>query len=166
MENDLSIDSRLIGSALERAGVSVPAPPEPDSGEKPREAPALRTFILRAAAAGRIYALLAMKTAGTRAHRELHAMAREERDTEKALQTEYLILTGDTVAVPRARQDVLYLIRALRDAYAAELMNADAYDREAQSLPDCALRRLYQRLARRERAHAAVLRRIIAGTIT
>ena len=164
MENDLSIDSRLIGSALERAGVSVPAPPEPDSGEKPREAPALGTFILRAAAAGRIYALLAMKTAGTRAHRELHAMAREER--EKALQTEYLILTGDTVAVPHARQDVLYLIRALRDAYAAELMNADAYDREAQSLPDCALRRLYQRLARRERAHAAVLRRIIAGTIT
>ena len=102
-----------------------------------------------------------MKMTGTRARRELLEMARDERDTERSLQTEHLLLTGDTVAVPGKSANVLYVIKALRDAYGAELTNAAEYGREAGTLPDCALKELYRRLARRERAHAAVLRGIL-----
>lgn len=165
MENDLSVDVSRIESVLERSRVPVPAPPESDSGEKPRESAALREFILRAAAAGGMYSVLALKMAGTRAQKELLSLFRDERDTEKSLQIEHLLLTGDTAAVPASNHGALYLIKALRDAYGAELRNAADYDNEAGALPDCTLKALYFRLARRERSHAAVLRGIIERVI-
>lgn len=161
MENELNIDVSLIGAVLERA---IPAVPEPVTArEKPAGAGELGAFILRAAGAGGMYGALAGKTAAARTRRELLELSSQERDTEKRLQTEYLLLTGDTLALPPSRPGASGLLRALRDSYEAELKNAAAYDAAAGALP--ALRELFRKLAARERAHAAVLRGIIARTI-
>ena len=66
-------------------------------------------------------------------------------------------------AVQPSRPGATCLLRALRDAYEAELKNAAAYDAAAGALP--ALRELFRKLAARERAHAAALRGMIARTI-
>lgn len=163
VENDLNIDVALIGRVLERA---APAAPEPvTAGEKPVGAGELGTFILRAAAAGGMYGFLAGRTGEARTRRALLGLCGQERDTEKRLQTEYLLLTGDTLALPPSRPGAPYLLRALRDAYEAELKNAAAYESAAGALPRCALRELYRELAARERAHAALLRGVIGRSV-
>lgn len=159
----MNIDIPLIGTVLERASAASKEPVT--ASEKPAGAGELRNFILRAAGAGGMYGLLALKLAGTKAQRELLALSREERDTERALQMEHLLLIGDTLAVPAAHPSAPYLLRALRDAFEAELKNAAAYESAAGELPECSLSALYRKLARRERSHAAVLRGILERTI-
>ena len=163
VKDDLNIDVSLIGTVLERAAAMAPEPIT--ATEKPDGIGQLGDFIRRAAGAGGMYGLLALKMAGTKAQRELLGLSREERDTERALQTEFLLLTGDTLALPVSHPSAPYLLRALRDAYEAELKNAAAYDAAAGEMPECALCALYRRLADRERSHAAVLRGIIERTI-
>ena len=95
-----------------------------------------------------------MKTRGSEAERTFRRLSREEADTERRLQTEFFLLTGDTWAAPAVHPSAPSLAGAVREAYLAETENAR---RLSEFGPDP----LFQELAERERAHAAALRRML-----
>ena len=133
---------------------------------KPVDLPAaLRDFRDRAELARDMYALLALKTRGAPASKELSELSRAEQDTERRLQTEYFLLTGDTFAVERVRASAPYVLGALRDAHAGEVENGKRYASLAASLPDGKLRETLYDLSSRERSHAEKLRQMIGRMI-
>ncbi len=152
MDRKSEPDTGAILAALERAGgARIPdrRPPQPPD--------ALRGFIKSAWTAGETYAALA-KTIGQMG-RALATLAREELDTERRLQAEYLARTGDTLALPPNPPRRGSALGALTYARMAELENAEKYDAAAGSFPELA--ELFTGLAARERQHALVLGQLL-----
>ena len=92
----------------------------------------------------------------------------DERRHLLKLQTEYFLLTGDScpVSPAAARGSPTGLLSALRDAYDSELQGAAAYEAAAGQTPRDDLKELYRSHAEDERAHAAVLYRLIRQALT
>lgn len=118
----------------------------------------LARFIRNASAAGKMYQLLAMKTRGSDAERTFRRLAREEADSERRLQREFFLLTGDTWAAPVVRPSAPSVPGAVREAHFLELENERLLS-SSEQLP------LFRELAARERAHAASLRRLLERMI-
>lgn len=164
MDREFDLDPGLLARVWKRVEVEAAEPPASDR-EVPREAAALGAFIRRAAGAGGMYERLARRTRGTRAQKELLALARQERMTERELQARRLVLFGDTLALPPAGGAAPALLRALKESMDAELANAAAYEAAAAATGEESLRGLYQKLAGRERRHTGVLRGILERAV-
>lgn len=155
---DESVDLASLSRVWER--VASPGLPEDDPGDRMRAQLAL--FIRNSVAAGGMYALLAAKTRGSAAERTFRRLSREEADSEKRLQTRFFLLTGDTSATPPVNPSAPSVAGAVREAYLAELENAERLRSCAGLSEDGAL---FLELAERERSHAEALRLLLERMI-
>ncbi len=155
MEN---IDTENLLRVLGRV---APASPEP---EEPRAPAALRRAIEGVSAAGDVYGLLAMKARGRPAGDVLRALSREERESERRLQAEFFLLTGDTCPTLPRHPSAPYFLRALRERYLMEERSAKELDDAAKGLPG-STGELLREVAKVERSHAARLRELISATL-
>ena len=157
----MDMDDTVDLEGLERAWRRVRAPETPESAPEDSLRAELARFIRNASAAGAMYGLLAMKTGGSAAEGVFRRLARQELDTEKRLQTEYFLLTGDTWAAPPVRPSAPSVAGAVRSACLAESDNADALEAAALRRPETRSAGLLGELASRERAHAQALRELL-----
>ncbi len=125
----------------------APASPAPGGEET------LERLIDEAAGAAAMYELLALKLRGSPHERTLRRLAAEEKELERKLQADHLILTGDTHAVPTAYPSAPYLLRALGDQARRELVRVRLPLPPLPELPTVSLR------------HAEALRNIIARIV-
>jgi rubrerythrin len=95
-------------------------------------------------------------------------LLRDERRHLLDLQTEYFLLTGDScpVSPPAKHGFPAGLLSALRDSYDNELQRAAAYESGAGQTRRDDLKELCRRHAEEERAHAAILYRLIRQALT
>ncbi len=100
-----------------------------------------------------MYGLLALKLRGTPHERTLKRMAADERELERKLQADHLIMTGDTHPVPAAHPSAPYLLRTLGDQARRELARSRLPLPPLAELPSVSLR------------HVEELRNIIAKTV-
>lgn len=113
----------------------------------------LRRLIDEAAESAAMYELLALKLRGSPHERVLRRLAAEEKELERKLQADHLILTGDTHAVPPSHPSAPYLLRALSDQARRELARTRLPLPPLPELPAVSLR------------HAEELRSIIARIV-
>ncbi len=136
-------------------------------GSDQKEAPGdgflgkLRTYINMEAAHADMYTLLAIKSKGGPAERVFKRAAEDERRHEKLLQTEYFLLSGDTLVPDSIKPSAAYLIEAVRQQYMEELRGAAGYEKEARSAADARTAALFTQLTRDERRHAAAMRALV-----
>ena len=129
-----------------------PAPPPPEEGEQAR----LHLFLERETELLSLYRALSRRTGNSAAGRLFS-------DTQKhlrRLQTEYFLLTGDTLAPP-GQKSPAGVLPLLRRAYLSEGELAEQYE----AVDTSPLRELYQGRAETARSHRETLRRMIARAL-
>lgn len=156
------MDDPVDLASLARVWERVASPSGPGDVPEDRMRAQLALFIRNSVAAGGMYALLASKTRGSAAERTFRRLAREEADTERRLQTRFFLLTGDTCAMAPVHPSAPSVTGAVREAYLAELENAERYRSSARLPGDSGL---FEELAGRERSHAEALRLLLERTI-
>ncbi len=139
---------RNLNAVYERVTRGEPPPAPAPGGEE-----TLGRLIEEAAGAAAMYELLALKLRGSPHERTLRRLAAEEKELERKLQADHLILTGDTHAVPTAYPSAPYLLRALGEQARRELARARLPLPPLPELPTVSLR------------HAEELRNIIARIV-
>lgn len=162
MEMDESVDLTALARVWERVG---PPAQGPDTAPEDRLRAELARLIRNASAAGKMYDLLAMKTRGSHAELTFRRLSREEADSERKLQTEFFLLTGDTFAAPSVHPSAPGVAGAVREACLAEEKNSRRLEALRGLAGDDRAASLFRELAARERSHAALLRQLLERMI-
>ena len=123
----------------------------------------LENYIESEARSRALYAALACRMGG-RAGAVLRSMSADEGRHLRAMQTEYYLLTGDSLACvrPDISGDSQEL---LRRAYAVELAAAEGYAAEAEKHTDGALRALFLAQSRDERCHRHRIKMLLGSAL-
>lgn len=157
------IDLQNLNRVWDRIQGEQSSPCEPSEGN--RDPALLRSLIEEESYDASFYTLLAIKTRGRPIQRTLLSLKRDGERCLKRLQTEYFLLTGDTLAPRERKPSAPYLLPALRDRWQAEERAAARFAKAAEEASSPSLKALFLTLAEGKTRRAETLRAVLEKTL-